>query len=186
MNRQSDADLKQHFSGILRAFLALFCNYAPTEAWDSHGHVEPRFGGLPKYAVLVVDDDVEFLNATQRQLSEAGFDVLKACSVAQGLDLLRSSSTPMDVLVLAYDTPTGDGAQALGHVRAVQPKLHIIGVTSVDLRSVPESFREGVHKLLSKSLQCSDLIASIRKLLEDRLGVSQSATAPSRDSIRSG
>jgi CheY-like chemotaxis protein len=65
--------------------------------------------------VLVVDDDDAIRETLHDTLSDAGFDVVEARDGLAALDILRSSVSPM-VVVLDLMMPVLDGAGVLGVV----------------------------------------------------------------------
>ena len=186
---QNDSSLGARFAGVFRAFLAVFCNHqhGPPVEWPSDA--EPLFAQVPQYGVLVVEDDLAFLEATSQQLRAASLHVLKANSASVGLDMIRQSPGEIAVLLLDYDLPGLNGADALSQARSINQKINIIGISGLDLNDVPLTFREGVDMFIRKPFSGDELITSVRRVIEDsfgppRLSSSESgrsaATAPAR------
>ncbi len=187
--RQNDPSLGARFAGLFRAFLAVFFSHqhGPPVEWPSDA--EPLFAQVPQYGVLVVENDSAFLEATSQQLRAASLHVLKANTASVGLDMIRQSPGEIAVLLLDYDLPGINGADALPQVRSINRKINIIGMSGLDLNDVPLTFREGVDMFLRKPFSGDELVTSVRRVIEDSLGPPRlrssesgrpTATAPAR------
>ncbi len=73
---------------------------------------EERLRGL---RLLVVDDETDALELTQRVLEEYGADVVTVASAAEGLALLEAQT--FDVLISDIGMPRKDGYEFIGDVR---------------------------------------------------------------------
>ncbi len=121
------------------------------------------------YTVLVVDDDVALGNVWREALSGAGFNVLTSSSGPKGLDTIRHVGK-VDVVLLDYNMPWLDGSQTLKHLKDHFPHVKTIGVTGVETSRIPDTFRNGVEKLLLKPIKISDLEGSIHSVLGVAVG----------------
>jgi CheY-like chemotaxis protein len=152
--------------GILRAFGALFlsngnasCSSRPAE--DAEPEYEPNSRGT----VLAIDDEPAILDVLRPTLKENGFNVLTALSGPKGLDLLRYCQRDVRLVVLDYNMPRFNGALTLGYVRKLNPQVKVIALTGVEIELLPEAFRNGVDKLLTKPYSNALLISSVNELL---------------------
>ena len=79
--------------------------------------------------ILLVDDDEDMLALTARWLEKAGYDVLKAASGKEALDVLGRESA--DLVLLDYAMPDMNGPEVLRHIR----ESEAFGETSVIIRT---------------------------------------------------
>lgn len=116
-------------------------------------------------AVLAIDDDPAFLETLHPLLREEGFNVLTCTSGAKALTMLQCVEHEIRVVLLDYSMPHLDGAETLQYLRQLYPQVKVVAVTGVDIRQLPEGFREGVDHLLQKPFRREDLVAAINSLL---------------------
>ena len=150
--------------------------YAPSGSMTSRHNgpvVEPEslqeypshHEGDPKSTILVIDDDPVLLQSVKSLLGKSGFNVVISSSGAQGLDILRNDNGDIRVVVLDYKMPELNGNETLKLIRQFSPGAKVIGLTAVDLDSVPEAYLDEVDKLLRKPVIATELIGAIDKFL---------------------
>jgi len=143
--------------GIFSAAIALFSN----------GGV-----GEPKSTILVIDDDLVLLQTVKSLLGKRGFNVVTSSSGQKGLDMLRDAARDFCVVVLDYRMPGLNGDETLKVIKQLSPNAKVIGLTAVDLDSVPEAYLDGVDKLLTKPVVATQLIGAIDEFLAEEQTVS--------------
>ena len=143
--------------GFLSAAIALFSN----------GGV-----GEPKSTILVIDDDLVLLQTVKSLLGKRGFNVVTSSSGPKGLDMLRDAALDIRVVVLDYRMPGLNGDETLKVIKQLSPNAKVIGLTAVDLDSVPEAYLDGVDKLLTKPVIATQLIGAIDEFLAEEQTVS--------------
>ena len=96
--------------------------------------------GESRSRVLIVDDEIFFLEAIDEILSEAGFETARA---ADGETALEEAADPeVGVVVLDVRLPDMDGIQVLACIREMRPELSIIMLSaSTDQEVVLEALR---------------------------------------------
>src|SRR5881296_2990825 len=171
MSQSSDSERDEGSAGIFRAFLALFFNQGPPEPLELPSDAEPLFGPLARYSVLVVENDAVCRETTVQQLRGAGLNVLSASSASKGLEMVRGSTDEIAVLLLDCELPDFD----ISPWRALNHRLVIIGVLRSELKDVPPSRRERVAMLLRKPVAGDELVAAVKRVLDDSFG-----SAPAR------
>ncbi|MGA2140199.1 MAG: response regulator [Verrucomicrobiia bacterium] len=139
--------------GIFSAAIALF----------SSGGV-----GEPKSTILVIDDDLVLLQTVKSLLGKRGFNVVTSSSGQQGLDMLRNAARDIRVVVLDYRMPELNGGETLKVIKQLSPNAKVIGLTAVDLDSVPEAYLDEVDKLLTKPVIATQLIGAIDEFLAEK------------------
>ena len=120
----------------------------------------PKSAANSEYTVVVADDDADLNHVLRDLLREAGFSVLTSGTGVKALDMIRYARR-VDVVLLDYKMPILDGGETIGFLRKYFPGVKAIGVTGVDSSELPETYREGVDKLLAKPIKGADLIEAI-------------------------
>jgi CheY-like chemotaxis protein len=125
-----------------------------------------RAGKSP--AVLVVDDEEDFLELTELFLSADGFRILKARSPTEALWLALRE--PPDLAILDLLLPNGNGFQILRALRS-EPETQDIPVfacTAVDLEDGEGVLRAGFDAHFPKPVNWPRLRALLRRLVHGR------------------
>jgi CheY-like chemotaxis protein len=127
--------------------------------------------------VLLVDDDVDFLEINRMTLERAGFEVLTADTADQGLKTALSTSVDVAVLDVMMDTPT-EGFELARKLRAQEQTKHLplLMLTSINTENeaigsfVRFSDRDRdqtwlpVDRFVDKPIKPEDLISLVRTL----------------------
>ena len=135
---------------------------------------EPR----PKPTVLVIDDDAKFLQTIRIVLGSAGYGVLTSSTGPKGLDMLRYAPRDVGVVLLDFDMPRFNGADTLGHLRKLNERVKVIGMSGFNVNELPENFQEGVERLVIKPFSNGELLQTIEDVLR-RNSVAEPAAAAS-------
>lgn len=122
--------------------------------------------GTEGYAVLLVDDEEDVLNAMIRLLRKENCRILTALSGEEGLEILRE--TKVHLVVTDQRMPGMSGIELLRAIRKESPDTIRIMLTGhADLRVVEEAINNGeVYRFLIKPWNDEDLKAAIRQGLE--------------------
>ncbi|MCA9505878.1 MAG: response regulator [Myxococcales bacterium] len=117
-------------------------------------------GRSQKSRVLIVDDEVFFLEAIDEILGDAGYET---CRAEDGEGALRLAQDPeVGVVVLDVRLPDMDGIQVLAHIREMRPELSIIMLSaSTDQEIVLEALRLGASDYLAKPLHDEELVLAV-------------------------
>jgi PAS domain S-box-containing protein len=112
--------------------------------------------------VLIVEDTEEVLQVVSRMLRTLRYEVLEARDAVSAIQLARSSSTPIDVVISDVKLP-GDmnGDELVGVIKAIHP-----GVGQVVMSGhFDQAAALGEMPLLSKPFKVEELAQAIRKVL---------------------
>ena len=82
---------------------------------------------MENFTILLVDDEVAFLETLVKRLRKRGLDVLEANNAVMALEILNRQS--VDVVVLDVRMPEMDGIQALREVKKINPLIEVIMLT---------------------------------------------------------
>lgn len=117
-----------------------------------------------KHNVLVVDDDITNLEATQVVLEHWGYHVITACGGDEALAALRNSSDEIAVVLLDYRMPGKDGAVVAQEIRALNQECVIAMYSCDSTRDAPiRSQRAGAIDFIDKD-DVSYLRATMERL----------------------
>jgi DNA-binding response OmpR family regulator len=127
----------------------------------SNGDVEIRS------SILVIDDDPMLLQTARTLFVKRGFNVLTSSSVPRGLGVLLNAAGDIQVVLLNCSMLKLNGDESLKFARQLRPNAKVIGLTAVNLESVPREHLDSVDKMLSKPVIASTLMATVDGLLRD-------------------
>lgn len=115
--------------------------------------------------VLIVDDEVFFLDAIDEILTEGDFDTVRAEDGESALEL--AADPVVGVVVLDVRLPDMDGIQVLACLREMRPELSVIMLSaSMDQEIVLEALRLGAADYLAKPLHDEELVLAVGRALE--------------------
>lgn len=121
-----------------------------------------------KIKLLIVDDEVKFLDSISRRLEMRGFEVTKASNGDQALDAAREAS--FDLALLDLKMPGLNGQQVLKMLKEEHKYLEVIILTghgSVD--SAVECTRLGAFSYLPKPYELEKLLEVLTEAYQARL-----------------
>lgn len=121
-----------------------------------------------KIKLLVVDDEVEFLNALSKRLEMRDFSVTKAENGNEAVEAARNDK--FDLALLDLKMPGMDGKQLLEILKQEHKYLEVIILTGHgSLDSAVECTKLGAYGYLPKPYELDDLIKILKEAYEERL-----------------
>ena len=114
--------------------------------------------------ILIVDDDLDMMMITERWLTKAGYEVTKATSGQEAVDMLRNEA--FDLVLLDYSMPDMDGKDTLIAIRKDNEDVKVLfrtGIDDVDIEEVVNDYHANGY--VSKSEGKPKLMVAIDKLL---------------------
>jgi DNA-binding NtrC family response regulator len=115
---------------------------------------------LSDYSVLIVDDEVEFLNTLIKRLTRRNIDVQGALSGDDALRMLAERA--MDVVVLDVKMPGIDGFSTLREIKKMSPQTEVIMLTGhANVEAACEGMDCGAFDYLIKPVSLDELIFKI-------------------------
>ena len=131
--------------------------------------------GEKRHVVLVVDDEPFVLSSVSAVLEFAGFEVLRAASGADALNLAVRHSAPIDLLLTDVRLPGPSGPLIAARFARFHPEARCLFMAGLpDHPDLPESVRHDRYGLLPKPFTPKTLLETVRHVLEP-LAQSQSA-----------
>jgi DNA-binding NtrC family response regulator len=121
-----------------------------------------------KIKLLIVDDEVKFLNSIAQRLEMRGFEVTKA---SDGQDaILKAHSEKFDVALLDLKMPGLDGKQVLEILKKEHKYLEVIILTGHgSYESAVECTRLGAFGYLPKPYELEKLLEVLKGAYEARM-----------------
>ena len=121
-----------------------------------------------KIKLLLVDDEINFLQPIAERLSLKDFDVIAA---SNGKEAITSAENDLfDVAVVDFQMPGMDGTQVLKTLKERHRYLEIIMLTGhATIESAVECTKLGAFKYLEKPYSFEKLVEAIQEAYEARL-----------------
>jgi DNA-binding NtrC family response regulator len=117
--------------------------------------------------ILLVDDEVGYVNVLYNRLTKRHFQVGKANSGADAFQLLRHQD--FDVAVLDLKMEDMDGIEILKILKKMAPELAVIMLTGHgSAEAAHEGIKQGAYDYLTKPCELEELIAKIREAHDQR------------------
>ncbi len=111
--------------------------------------------------VLLVDDEIGFLEVMHKRLTRQGLDVILAQSGTEAVRLMREND--FDVATVDLKMEDMDGIELLRILRMLDPELPVLILTGHGSKQAArEGMALGAVDYLSKPCELEDLVNSIR------------------------
>ena len=121
------------------------------------------------YRILVVDDEVDFLESVRRGLITSGFKGVRIESNPQNAVAAIENGQLFELALIDITMPGMDGIEVLEIIKENQPQIECIMITALDeARTAVECLKKGAYDYLVKPVSKEDLILSIQRALERR------------------
>lgn len=117
--------------------------------------------------VLVVDDDLTVGATVWEILEDAGYHVLLAERGAEAVEILRTRSQPVDLVLLDWILPDMSGDLWLESILEIAPAMKVIFCSGKFSRGVTlEQLAPKAKGILRKPFTSAELLSAIRKALQ--------------------
>ena len=119
--------------------------------------------------LLLVDDEVGYIDVLSKRLTRRGFEVTTASSGAEAIRAARRWD--FDVAVVDLKMEDMDGIEVLKVLKRMVPALHVIILTGHGSeRAARDGIAQGAFDYLIKPIGLDPLIARIRAALSSEAG----------------
>jgi DNA-binding NtrC family response regulator len=116
---------------------------------------------VSEFNVLLVDDEVEFLETLVKRLKKRNLNPLGVTSGEEALRVL--SETPVDVVVLDVKMPGMDGIDALRAIKSAYPLVEVIMLTGhANLEVAVAGMELGAFDYLMKPMDIDELLYKLQ------------------------
>ena len=111
--------------------------------------------------ILLVDDEVPFVEAMMRRLKKRNLNVQAAFSGQEGLEKLGQDSS-IDVVVLDVKMPGMDGIETLREIKKRYPLAEVVMLTGhATVETAIEGMKLGAFDYLMKPCDMDELLAKV-------------------------
>lgn len=119
-----------------------------------------------KIYILLVDDEIDFLEITAKRLARRGYEVKTASSCSEGLKVFEAS--PVDVVVLDVMLPDTDGIHCLKEIKKMFPSTAVILLTGhASMEAGLECMDSGASDYCLKPVEFDELVDRIEIVYRD-------------------
>ncbi len=121
--------------------------------------------------ILLVDDEIQVLQVTQRMLEHLGYDVVAAESGERAVDLYRERKESIDLVLLDMIMPGMSGEKVFQILREMNPEVRVILSSGYDLNGQAMNIvHGGCDGFLQKPVSLDGLSRKIHEVLEGKGG----------------
>ena len=120
------------------------------------------------FRILVVDDEVDFLETIINRLNKRKLDAVGATSGEEALELIKEQL--FDVVLLDIKMPGGmDGIEVLREIKRLKPLVEVILLTGhASVETSIEGMKLGAFDYLLKPIKFEDLLQKIASAFEKK------------------
>ena len=120
---------------------------------------------MPRYNILVVDDEEAQRDALAGFLKKKGYQIYTASSGREALDEIRSQA--IDLVLTDLRMPELDGVELLKATKELNPDVDVIVMTAYgSIEGATEAMKQGAADFLTKPVDLEQLEMTIAKTLE--------------------
>ncbi|MDR2426052.1 MAG: response regulator [Endomicrobium sp.] len=119
-----------------------------------------------KSKILIIDDDVSFVDSEAAVLNAKGFEVIKAFTSESGMEALALKNP--DIVLLDVNLPDKNGFEVLQIIKNSRnfSELPVILITGDMAVQVDKGFAAGADDVIFKPIDIDDLCANLNRLLK--------------------
>jgi len=115
--------------------------------------------------VLIVDDEQDIRDASERILSRVGYQIQKASNGNEALDILNNNS--IDIVLLDLKMPGMDGMEVLAKIRERNKEIQIIVITGyATVETAIEAMKQGAYDFIPKPFEPDQLRIVVNRAWE--------------------
>lgn len=130
-------------------------------------YVFPEGKEVEEFTVLLVDDEVEFLDVLVKRLRKRKLSLLSASSGEEALKLIREH--PVDVAVLDVKMPGMDGISVLKEIKKINSSIEVIMLTGhANVEVALEGMELGAFDYLMKPVDFDELLYKLQDAYKKR------------------
>jgi DNA-binding NtrC family response regulator len=121
--------------------------------------------------VLLVDDEIPFIETMTKRLQKRNFNVLTAYSGMEALEKLGEDEENVEVVILDVKMPGMDGVETLEEIKRKHPLVEVIMLTGhATVSSAISGMKKGAFDYLIKPCDIEDLVAKVNEAASKKRG----------------
>jgi DNA-binding NtrC family response regulator len=118
--------------------------------------------------VLLVDDEVEFVETFSERLKMRNIEILSAFSGKEALQILETNQDT-EVVILDVKMPEMDGIETLAEIKKRYPLTEVIMLSGhADVESAIEGMKHGAFDYLMKPCEMDNIMAKVTEAAEKK------------------
>ena len=111
--------------------------------------------------VLLVDDEVSFVESFGERLELRDFEISKAFSGEEALKVLEENKN-IEVVILDVKMPGMDGIETLAEIKRKNPLVEVMMLSGhADVESAIEGMKQGAYDYLMKPIEIDQIITKV-------------------------
>ena len=119
---------------------------------------------MPAPTILVVDDEQLIRWSLKDRLSDEGYRVVEAATAAAAI---ARGEEGVDLVLLDYKLPDGDGLQVLKKLKERDPDILVILLTAFStIETAVEAMKHGAYHFANKPFNLDEIVLLVEKALE--------------------
>ncbi|HEX5434512.1 MAG TPA: response regulator [Candidatus Angelobacter sp.] len=126
---------------------------------------QPSMSG--EETILLVDDEEELSNAAAEYLRQCGYNVLKARAANEAIEVSRSFSDRISLLITDIILPGGSGRGLVDHIQKERPETGVLLISGYADDTVRENGFGETTSFLQKPFTLQSLGVKIRTILDE-------------------
>ena len=116
-----------------------------------------------KPLVMLVDDEVPFVETTTKRLEKRNLKIIKAFSGEEALETLKKHRNT-DVVILDVKMPGMDGLETLTELKKQYPLIEVVMLTGhATVESAIEGMKLGAYDYLMKPCEIEELVLKVEE-----------------------
>ncbi|MDD3471577.1 MAG: response regulator [Syntrophaceae bacterium] len=123
---------------------------------------------MDKYRVLIIDDEVDFVETIVKRLRDRGLEAEGALSGPEGLKILDERD--FDVIILDVKMPKMSGIETLREIKKKKPLVEVIMLTGHgSVESGIQGLQLGAFNYVMKPVPLNELLKQMNQAYERKL-----------------
>lgn len=123
---------------------------------------------MEKFRVLIIDDEVDFVETIVKRLRDRGLEAEGALSGPEGLQLLDNKE--FDVIILDVKMPKMNGIETLREIKKKKPLVEVIMLTGHgSVESGIQGLQLGAFNYVMKPVPLNELLKQMTQAYERKL-----------------